>query len=261
MSAHARIHKSARTRYAAIPNVIAQSRTLSPSARAVLIELLSRPDDWETRPDQLAYEHLSLRKVYRVLNELIDAGYVERRAVRGDEGKIAYWQYDVFDEPLAKINEVAVDTVKPPATREKGALRARTHFVAGVTHTKTEETLLHKAAALGISVVEPQPERPTVFDAYTAAFGLLLTPMIADELKLLVEEYTEAWVVDAMKMAAIGGKRSLGYAKGILRRWQAEGRDGQQKEAPDLTDDQRAMRAAQLAADEAAWLAENRNWS
>ena len=76
------------------------------------------------------------------------------------------------------------------------------------------------------SIKEPSTllERPLVFQAYEDAFGFLLTPMLADELKLLVEEYTEAWVIDAMRITVTSGKRSLGYAKAILRRWQNEGK-------------------------------------
>lgn len=155
MSIRARIHKATRAQYAAIPNSIAQSRTLSPAARAVLIELLSRPDDWETRPAQLAYEHLSVRTVYRVLNELIDAGYVTRTAVRGDEGKIAYWRYDVFSEPLAKTDEVVVVTNSADPERKRRAMRARTHYVANGTHTKKEEEERGTNAPLPGSHYEP----------------------------------------------------------------------------------------------------------
>ena len=82
-NAGARIHKAAKSQYAAIPNAIAQSRALSPAARAVLVELLSRPDDWEAKPSQLAYKpHLSVRTVYRILGELIEAGYVVRKRLR-----------------------------------------------------------------------------------------------------------------------------------------------------------------------------------
>lgn len=141
-NARARIHKAAKSQYAAIPNAIAQSRTLSPNARAVLVELLSRPDDWEARADQLAYKHLSIRTVYRVLAELIDAGYVVRTAIKGEDGRWKYWRYDVFDapvEPVAKNDEVVESKKADTAKRKSETMRAKTHFAVDGTHTKTEK--------------------------------------------------------------------------------------------------------------------------
>jgi DnaD/phage-associated family protein len=93
-----------------------------------------------------------------------------------------------------------------------------------------------------------------VFQAYEDAFGFLLTPMLADELKLLVEEYTEAWVIDAMRITVTSGKRSLGYAKAILRRWQTEGKVSANGTAirTERTAAEKAADAAELEAERAA---------
>lgn len=107
------IHKSAGNPYAAIPNAVAQSRTLTPAARAILIELLSRPEDWTLRVSQLAYEHISLRSVYRVIRELITAGYIVRTVIHGDNGRVVEWRYEVFYTPVGTQAE-PVGQSRPP---------------------------------------------------------------------------------------------------------------------------------------------------
>lgn len=73
-------------------------------------------------------------------------------------------------------------------------------------------------------VVEVVDEkRPNVFSAYEQNIGAL-TGIIGDELKSLVAEYSEAWVIDAIREAVLHEKRTLAYAKGCLKTWKREGR-------------------------------------
>ena len=51
-----------------------------------------------------------------------------------------------------------------------------------------------------------------------------MTGIIGDELKSLVAEYSEAWVIDAIREAVLHEKRTLAYAKGCLKTWKREGR-------------------------------------
>lgn len=67
---------------------------------------------------------------------------------------------------------------------------------------------------------EPQPD---IFTLYEENIGLL-TPMIAEELRLAVGVYPEAWIRDAIKEAVNLNKRSWRYIARILERWSAEGK-------------------------------------
>lgn len=69
-----------------------------------------------------------------------------------------------------------------------------------------------------------EPERPNIFTYYEQAFGFLITPMVADELKLVAQEFPDGWVADAFKEAALSNGRNLKYVKAILLRWQREGK-------------------------------------
>jgi len=52
-----------------------------------------------------------------------------------------------------------------------------------------------------------------------------LTPSVAEALAEAAARYPEAWIVDALRLAAARNARSWRYAEAVLRRWEAEGRD------------------------------------
>lgn len=64
--------------------------------------------------------------------------------------------------------------------------------------------------------------------------GFQITSHAAEELIILSEEYTEAWVMEAIKRSADRGKKSLAYIRGILNNWQIAGAiDDPQKAHPE----------------------------
>jgi len=69
------------------------------------------------------------------------------------------------------------------------------------------------------------PERPVeAASAYEQEIGPL-TPAIAEALAAATERYPAAWIVEAIRLAALRNARSWRYAEAVLRRWEAEGRD------------------------------------
>lgn len=71
--------------------------------------------------------------------------------------------------------------------------------------------------------VEILPERPSIFKLYEENIGAL-TPMIADELKELEQEYPHEWIEEALETAVMGNKRRLNYIKAVLKGWKNDGR-------------------------------------
>jgi DnaD/phage-associated family protein len=67
-----------------------------------------------------------------------------------------------------------------------------------------------------------------VFEAYEAEIGVL-TPIIAESLKLLETEYKQAWILEAIKLAVQNNARKLAYVEAILKRWKAEGKGAGKK--------------------------------
>ncbi len=64
-----------------------------------------------------------------------------------------------------------------------------------------------------------------IFKVYEENIGLI-TPLIADALKDAEISYPETWIYDAVRIAAEKNKRNWSYILAILKRWQAEGKDG-----------------------------------
>ena len=67
-------------------------------------------------------------------------------------------------------------------------------------------------------------ERPNVFVLYEQNFGLM-TAMIADQLRDMERSYPPDWIIEAMEISLLNNKRHLNYIRGILRRWETEGKD------------------------------------
>jgi len=76
----------------------------------------------------------------------------------------------------------------------------------------------------GGSFEEELPERPNIFSVYEKNIGLL-TPLIAEALTDALKDYPEQWVEDALKVAVESEVRTWAYARGVLKRWQRDGRD------------------------------------
>lgn len=67
-------------------------------------------------------------------------------------------------------------------------------------------------------------ERPNIFVLYEQNFGLM-TAMIADQLRDMEKSYPPDWISEAMEISLLNNKRHLNYIRGILRRWETEGKD------------------------------------
>jgi len=75
----------------------------------------------------------------------------------------------------------------------------------------------------------PPETPPDIFSIYEENIGML-TPMVAEELKDALGQYSEDWIRDAIREAVNNNKRSWRYIQRILERWTAEGKkDGLQQ--------------------------------
>jgi len=80
-------------------------------------------------------------------------------------------------------------------------------------------------------------QRPNIFTLYEQNIGPL-TPLVVDELREAEVEYPSDWLEDAVRHAVEYNKRNWRYVRGILERWQTEGRgDGIDTRRAGQTDD------------------------
>lgn len=88
--------------YQPIPNTVLDDADLSFKAKGILCYLLSRSDEWEVYQAQL--EDLGPDGEHAIrsgLNELIEAGYIERNRRRGDLGEFQGYEYVIYEDPVA----------------------------------------------------------------------------------------------------------------------------------------------------------------
>ncbi len=100
--------------YAVLPNAVLNDERLSWEARGLLSYLLSKPNHWRVNSRALVKAGPAGRdKVQRILRELEEHGYLERRRTRGPDGKF-FWESVVREAPRAGSSEA-------PPTEESGA--------------------------------------------------------------------------------------------------------------------------------------------
>jgi DnaD/phage-associated family protein len=78
--------------------------------------------------------------------------------------------------------------------------------------------------ALPDQIIDPNTsQRPDIFRLYEENIGPL-TPIIADSLKDLEENYPIDWITKAIQVAVKNSARSLRYIEVVLQNWQEEGK-------------------------------------
>jgi DNA replication protein len=80
-----------------------------------------------------------------------------------------------------------------------------------------------KYMAVGLDTV-----KSNIFQLYEQNIGLL-TPMVAEMLKLAEKDYPGEWLEDAFRIAVENNIRNWKYIEAILRSWQERGRDDENR--------------------------------
>lgn len=89
-----------------------QDARLSFEARGVLAYLLSKPDDWELMPEDIASQgNIGRNKAYRIIKELMDHGYITRTMHRNEKKQIVRVDYQVFEKPLPQNQEIGLQEI------------------------------------------------------------------------------------------------------------------------------------------------------
>ncbi len=85
-------------------DAIGESR-LSYKAIGILMYVLSKPDNWEANEDDLVKRHDDGRASVRAgIAELIELGYMYRRRVVDDRGRVIRWLLDTYESPSLNPN-------------------------------------------------------------------------------------------------------------------------------------------------------------
>jgi hypothetical protein len=96
-----RATKNADNPYVVLRKAVPQDKGLSWEARGMLSYILSQPDNWKIIPKNLE-QNCGKSVVYRILNELIAAGYIKRKPNRDQNQRFVSWIYEVYEVPQPK---------------------------------------------------------------------------------------------------------------------------------------------------------------
>ena len=95
--------------YSILPNAAINDKRLSLEARGLLVFLLSKPNDWQVNSRALTNISPAGRdKIRRILRELEQFGYLERRRFQGKDGKFV-WESVVREQPLTESEKATVE--------------------------------------------------------------------------------------------------------------------------------------------------------
>lgn len=216
--------------------------------------------DWETgvvspyKDEETAAEMgVTVTWVRKHRRRLTSLGYIEctRHGPQGMNIKIAKWVNPKQGEakPAPKITKKSDQNrpLLPPKSDQNGTLlnpeSDLNRTLSGESDPKhttisqksdresgsesdRESDPLTKLSSLYPGVMNQVPDSSTtnIFRSYESCFGYTLSPTQAEMLKEYAVEYTDAWVIAALKEAAKANIRTLSYVEGILRRCKTEGR-------------------------------------
>ena len=93
--------------YTVISNLYLKDMSLSLKAKGLLTLMLSLPDNWIYSTYGLSMiTKESKNTIHSILHELEKEHYLKRRKIRNEEGKIIYWNYDIYEKPYLKKQEM-----------------------------------------------------------------------------------------------------------------------------------------------------------
>lgn len=247
-----KIHKARglEREFVILRNKEAQRTDLTYAAVGLLVYLMSLPEDWTIYVDQLKRKGAGRDKIRALLQELETAGFIHIEQNRNEGGTFTPNEYHAYAMP--EYNPYYQPSPEKPLTVEPLTDKPLTVNPQLQRKQSTKETN-HKAnnnknAAAVVPDDTPLYEQDTpagrVYRFYESNFGLC-TGHNKDLLFEYLNESGELWLIEAMKIAAKAGKRTMRYVDGILKNWHADGADFEQKrfEARTLEPDEPATPA------------------
>jgi len=134
---------------------------------------------------------------------------------------------------LALTEGVPGDLPEPPGTPDETQPGKDLGDGLGKSLPSSDVKVKDKVKEDGEEKVENEENPPPAaglnpFTVYEQNIGPL-TPAVADRIKLAEQDYSTAWVVEAIQLSARRNKRRWDYTEGILRSWLRDGKDDGEK--------------------------------
>lgn len=214
-----RVKKDAK--YFTASNEPFNDKRLSWEARGLMGFLLSKPNNWQIRMDNLEKSGKAGNyKLRRMLAELRQCGYMNRIRVTIERGKFD-WITEVYESPSQNPNPSKV-VVKAKKSASGG-------FSTSGSSTSGELPDIVSTDSLNTDKKHDEDDAlAQISRAYESEIGTI-TPVIADELREASAIIPLQWTLDAIHEAAIQNKRGWKYVSTILTRWKTQGNQEEKK--------------------------------
>lgn len=216
-------------RYTIADNEIIANSAMSWEARGVLIYLLSKPDNWTVRIDDLVKQSpAGIKVVRRIIKELEAFKYLYRHKYQGEGGKWN-WESVVFDKPYAVPPDMGgipiVSTMSIPSTPNGKTV--------GVPSTPNGKTVTVRPSRLDIVNTESINNTTTLtadqekeVEEVYKLWQSNMTPLVPLLAEGLFEDYLEYgldWIKYAVNESVANGVRNYKYFSTILQRVKVRG--------------------------------------
>lgn len=111
MLATFRIRKDKANPYVSIHKGFLSDRNLSWRSKGILTYLLSKPDDWVVRVEDIRnHAREADRAVRSSIQELVSCGYLVKRVIR-ERGRFSRFEYDVYESPELNTSLFSKSTI------------------------------------------------------------------------------------------------------------------------------------------------------
>ena len=182
--------------YTVMSNYHLRDQSISCKACGLLSKMLALPDDWDyTTRGLAAICKDGLDSIRSALKELEGAGYLERRQLRDDHGRMTDVEYIIYETPLRSEPRTDLPYTENPNTvfpdSDKPDSEKPTQLKTNIPITKesktkktnTDSILPHSPPLL--LVVDGQKERERIHEQIE--YDYLVTPSNQDQVDELVE--------------------------------------------------------------------------
>jgi DnaD/phage-associated family protein len=185
-------------------------KRLSWETRGLMGYLLTKPDNWQVRIEDLVTQGpAKLHKVRRMLAEARLYGYMNRIRITLPGGTFD-WITEVFESPSQNPNPSS--SVRKSVTGEKTRVGLSTSgSAAGGSSTSGKPADIVSTDSTITSSSTP----PNIYKLYEQNIGPL-TPLISDELKDLEANNPVEWVVYAISEAANANARNMKFIVAVV---------------------------------------------
>lgn len=154
-------------KYVTVSNRVTQDPNISLKARGLLFTIMTLSPDWDfTVRGLVTITKEGKAAIYSAIDELIEAGYCERHAVRAADGKILHHDYTFYEnadrvsarEPLSGFQELDNQEVENPPQYKKSKEYKKNKNIAVPT-------------ALGDNHVAEKPDHSRLMEHHALRIG------------------------------------------------------------------------------------------